>query len=173
MADGRIILERQVLLSGDAVVLANGGEQFGLFDGVYAEVRFHVEVQFKHVFRIAGLVGDHVQDLYFYRFFVQADGVRGPGGRRGFGFGVMLRLRGLDRRGGLADRGGCGSGGHCRFPGRRMGRFPGCPFILEPQGVESHFQLGMFVPRYNFKPGGMPGFVLYPGFPFFVNAFDE
>ena len=59
----RVVLEGDVIFSRYGVVFAYSGEQFGLFNRVYAQVSFHVQVQFQHILRVAGLVGDHCQDL--------------------------------------------------------------------------------------------------------------
>ena len=58
MVDGRVVAQLEFVVAFDAVLLADGGEQFGLFDGVDAEVGFEVEVEVEHVGRVAGLLGD-------------------------------------------------------------------------------------------------------------------
>ncbi len=57
-------------------MLADGGEQFRLFDCVNAEVRLHVEVEFQHILGIAGLLGYHGKDVFL-------NGVLADGGRLG------------------------------------------------------------------------------------------
>ena len=48
----------QVVVAFELVVLAHGGEHFGLLDGVDAEVGFEVEVGLQQVGRVAGHLGD-------------------------------------------------------------------------------------------------------------------
>ena len=61
MGEGGEVAELQVGVAFDAEVFADGREEFGLFDGVDAEVGFEVEVGVEHVGRVAGLVGDQCQ----------------------------------------------------------------------------------------------------------------
>ena len=62
VVDGRVVAEFEFVVVVDAVFLADGGEQFGLFDGVDAEVGFEVEVDGEHLGRVAGLFGDEGDD---------------------------------------------------------------------------------------------------------------
>ncbi len=62
VVDGGVVAELEFVVAFDAVFLADGGEQFGLFDGVDAEVCFHVEVHGQHLGGIAGLFGDQGND---------------------------------------------------------------------------------------------------------------
>ena len=65
VGEGGVVAEFELVVAFDAVVLADGGEHFGLFDGVDAEVGFEVEVEGEHVCRVAGLVGDQGEDVGF------------------------------------------------------------------------------------------------------------
>ena len=65
VGEGGVVAEFELVVAFDAVVLADGGEHFGLFDGVDAEVGFEVEVEGEHVGRVAGLVGDQGEDVGF------------------------------------------------------------------------------------------------------------
>ena len=65
MGEGGVVAEFELVVAFDAVVLADGGEHFGLFDGVDAEVGFEVEVEGEHVGGVAGLVGDQGEDVGF------------------------------------------------------------------------------------------------------------
>ena len=58
VVEGRVVAELEGVVAFDAVDLADGGEQFGLFDGVDAEVGFEVEVHVEQFGRVAGLFGD-------------------------------------------------------------------------------------------------------------------
>ena len=62
VVDGWVVAELEFVVAGDGVFLADGGEQFGLFDGVDAEVCFEVEVGGEHVGWVAGLFGDEGDD---------------------------------------------------------------------------------------------------------------
>ena len=63
MLQCREVAELHVLLTLDAVCLADGGEGFGLLHGVDAEVGFEVEVHLQHVLGVAGLVRDDFEDF--------------------------------------------------------------------------------------------------------------
>ncbi len=58
MAEGGEVAELEVVVAFELVVLADGGEDFGLFDGVDAEVGFEVEVGVQQVGGVAGHLGD-------------------------------------------------------------------------------------------------------------------
>ena len=58
VVEGGVVAELEGVVAFDAVDLADGGEQFGLFDGVDAEVGFEVEVHVEQFGRVAGLFGD-------------------------------------------------------------------------------------------------------------------
>ena len=66
VVEGGVVAEGEVVVAFDGVFLADGGERFGLFDGVDAEVGFQVEVEVEHVGRIPGLRGDDLQHLGGY-----------------------------------------------------------------------------------------------------------
>ncbi len=121
--DGGVVLELQPLFLREAVVFAQFAEQFGLLDGIDAEVGLEVEVRLEHVLGVAGLLGEEVeqsvQDLLAVR--VAGDCTRGRlgrcrhGARRGFRFrrrrrGRRFRFRARcpfrcrRRRGGRAAR---------------------------------------------------------------------
>ena len=151
-------------------MLAHGGEQLGLLDGVYAEVGFHVEVQLQHILGVAGLFGDHPEDLFLYGILVHAGG-RGLGrrgrrcGRRG-GPGRGGRHHGFGPGRGHGDRG-------CKFFHRGGGPDAGCLFILYPEGVENRFQFWRLVSRDLFQPGLVAGGVLEAAFPRLPDAFQQ
>ena len=111
VVEGRVVAELERVVAFDAVDLADGGEHFGLLDGVDAEVGFEVEVHVEQFGRVAGLFGDD-------REHAGGDAVVGGLGRRcGRGLGRCDRGCGLGRRGG-------GLGRRC---GHGLGRFDrGC-----------------------------------------------
>ncbi len=59
--EGGVVAEGEVVVAFDAVTVADGGEGFGLFDGVDSEVGFQVEVEVEHLGWVAGLFGHHRQ----------------------------------------------------------------------------------------------------------------
>ncbi len=61
--EGGVVAQGEVVVAFDAVFLADGGEGFGLFDGVDAEVGFEVEFGVEHLGRVPGLRGDDGEDL--------------------------------------------------------------------------------------------------------------
>ncbi len=74
------------VVAGDAVVAADGGEDFGLFDGVDAEVGFQVEVGVEQVGWVAGEFGDDA-DHGVGQFVAAGCCRRGWRGGHGFGCG--------------------------------------------------------------------------------------
>ena len=102
MGEGGEVAQPELVVAGDAVGLADGGEQLGLLDGVDAEVGLHVEVELEHVLGIAGLLGDHVKDGFFNGVLADAAGGgrrrRGGRGLRGRGRRVYLGRGGSGRR---------------------------------------------------------------------------
>ena len=58
VGEGGEVAQFDRVVAGDAVMLADGGEDLGLFDGVHAEVGFQVEVDVEQVGWIPGLFGD-------------------------------------------------------------------------------------------------------------------
>ena len=97
VVEGGVVAELEFVVAFDAVFLADGGEQFGLFDGVDAEVGFHVEVEGQHVGGVAGLFGDQGDDRDLRsRRPMAAVGDDGNGrcdGRRTIGFEGLDRAR--------------------------------------------------------------------------------
>ncbi|MEI2825284.1 MAG: hypothetical protein V9F04_02000 [Dermatophilaceae bacterium] len=63
MLDRREVAQLHGVVAFDLVVLADGGEDFGLFDGVDAEVGFEVKVGVEQVGRVAGQIGDELSHL--------------------------------------------------------------------------------------------------------------
>ena len=61
--EGGEVAQLQVVVAGDAVGLAHGGEQLGLLDRVDAEVGFEIEVEVEHVLGVAGLLGHQGEHL--------------------------------------------------------------------------------------------------------------
>ena len=108
-ANRRIVLKLDAFLSGNLILFAHDGEQFGLFDRINAQVGFHIQVQIQHVFGVAGLFGHNRQNIFGYVAFVQArqgrfrrsrrSGNRSRSRGRRYGRGGRSR-RGLGRRGG-------------------------------------------------------------------------
>ena len=109
VVEGGVVAELELVVAFDAVGFADGGEEFGLFDGVDAEVGFEVEIEIEHLGWVAGLFGDQRQDPC-------GDGIalRLGSGRRG-------RDRRRDRRGRSRrrDRRGRGDGRRSRWRGDR------------------------------------------------------
>ncbi len=62
-AEGRVVAQLQVVAAGDVEGVADGLEGLGLLDGVDTQVGLHVEVEFQHFQRIAGLGGHDLQHL--------------------------------------------------------------------------------------------------------------
>ena len=82
--EGREVAELEALLALDAVGLAHRGEGLGLLHGVDTEVGLEVEVHLEHVRRVAGLLGDDLEDLLDHDGVTEDDaggGARGPRGR--------------------------------------------------------------------------------------------
>ncbi|MEI2825285.1 MAG: hypothetical protein V9F04_02005 [Dermatophilaceae bacterium] len=98
MAQGREVAQFHGVVAFDLVVLADGGEDFGLFDGVDAEVGFEVKVGVEQVGRVAGQTGDDLGHL-------RDDGVTRVGGRRS---GVCRALGDTAAGGAAAARRGAG-----------------------------------------------------------------
>ncbi|MEI2825283.1 MAG: hypothetical protein V9F04_01995 [Dermatophilaceae bacterium] len=89
--DRREVAQLHGVVAFDLVVLADGGEDFGLFDGVDAEVGFEVKVGVEQVGRVTGQTSHDVDDLLH-------DLVATGGGRfrrgRGLGRGGCRRAHG-------------------------------------------------------------------------------
>ena len=103
VGEGGVVAEFELVVAFDAVVLADGGEHFGLFDGVDAEVGFEVEVEGEHVGGVAGLVGDQGEDVGFDVSVGRRPGLDGLDGCR-------LRLRPSLSRAWWSWWWGCGRG---------------------------------------------------------------
>ena len=58
-----VVAQLHVVAAGDVEGLADGQEGLGLLDGVNAQVGLHVEVKVEHVLRVAGLLGDDLEDF--------------------------------------------------------------------------------------------------------------
>ena len=65
--EGWKVTQLEIRLAGDIVGLAHRGKDFGLLDGVDAEVGFEVEIEVKHVDGITSLFGDEAQDAVLDR----------------------------------------------------------------------------------------------------------
>ena len=65
VVEGGVVAEFELVVAGDVVGLADGGEQFGLLHRVDAEVGFEVEIEVEHLGWVAGLFGDEGQDGCF------------------------------------------------------------------------------------------------------------
>ncbi len=98
VVEGGVVAEFEVVVAGDVLGFADGGEDFGLLDGVDAQVGFEVEVGVQEVGGVAGLLGDDGQDA------VEDRVAGGGGGRRGFGGDRCGR--GRSRGGRRGGRGG-------------------------------------------------------------------
>ena len=71
MADSRIIFQLDAVLLGNAIMFAQGSKEFSLFDRINAEVGFHIQVNIKHIFRIASLFSHHTYYFFRYAGFIQ------------------------------------------------------------------------------------------------------
>ena len=67
VVEGGVVAEFELVVAGDVVRVADGGEQFGLLHRVDAEVGFEVEIEVEHLGRVAGLCGDELEDLRRHR----------------------------------------------------------------------------------------------------------
>ncbi len=114
VVEGGVVAEFEVVVAGDVPGFADGGEDFGLLDGVDAQVGFEVEVGVQEVGGVAGLLGDDGQDAVEDRVAARGGGGRslgrcgsrcGGGGRRG-----RRGSRGRRRRGRGRGDGPRGSG---------------------------------------------------------------
>ena len=112
MADSRIIFQLDAFLLGNTVMFAHSGKQFGLFDGVNAQIGFHIQIQIQHIFRIAGLFGHHSHNFITHLGRVQF-------ARRRFRRRLGRRSR---HRGNLGRRSRSRYGFHCRGYLSRRGR---------------------------------------------------
>ncbi len=160
--EGGVVAQGEVVVAFDVVFLADGGEGFGLFDGVDAQVGFEVEFEVEHLGRIAGLFGDDGEDLLDDRVDAGAAAAgRSPAGltpqgsdprqrsaaqeqRRGGVRGVRWRGRGRSRRrgeGGVVAQGEVVVAFDVVFladGGERFGLFDG----VDPQvGFEVEFEV--------------------------------
>ena len=85
VGEGGEVAQFEGVVAGHTVVAADGGEDFGLLDGVDAEVGFQVEVDVEQVGRIAGEFGDDADDgVGQVVAGGRGCGWRGCGGGRGF-----------------------------------------------------------------------------------------
>ncbi len=98
-------MEFEVVVAFELVVVADGGEDFGLFDGVDAEVGFEVEFGVEEVGWVAGHVGDDGGDGGQDRVAVVTGCLcrHGRGRCRGCGFGFGFGFGGA---GALVDPAG-------------------------------------------------------------------
>ena len=112
MGQGGELAQVEAVVAGDAVVLADRGEDLGLFDGVHTQVGLQVKAHVKQIGGVSGELGDDADHDV-------GDLVTGRCRRR------RRRLGGrLGRCGGCGRRGRCGG----RFGGR--GGDPG--FVADP-----------------------------------------
>ena len=65
MCQRRVIAQLAGLVPRDLVRLADRGEDFGLLDGVNAQVSFEIEIQIEHVDGIAGFFCDQSEHFLF------------------------------------------------------------------------------------------------------------
>ena len=96
MADSRIVFQLDAVLLGNAIMLAQRGKKFCLFDRINAEVGFHIQVNIKHIFRVTRLFAYHFHDFFGYAGFVQRYRRSGRG-RRGLHCRSRLRNRSRSR----------------------------------------------------------------------------
>ncbi len=115
VGERRVVAEFEVVVAGDVVGLADAGEDFGLLDGVDAEVGFEVEFGVEQVGGVAGLLGDDLQHARGDRVLAARRGRLRLGCRR------RSRSRHRRRRGHDRDRGGS------RLGRGRGGGARGCP----------------------------------------------
>ena len=67
MGEGGEVAEPEVLVALDAELRAYGGEDFGLLNGVDAQVGFQIEIEVEQFGRVAGHVRDDPDDLADHR----------------------------------------------------------------------------------------------------------
>ena len=92
VGEGGVVAESEGFVAFDAVGLADGGEHFGLLDGVDAEVGFEVEVEVQQVRGVAGLFGHHGEHRCLHvvaRWVGDRRLGRRRGRRRGLGRGAL------------------------------------------------------------------------------------
>ena len=77
VVEGWVVAQFDVVVAGDVEGFPDAGEDFGLLDGVDAEVGLEVEFQVEHVRRVAGLVGDDFEHLVGDRVAHRGRGGRG------------------------------------------------------------------------------------------------
>ena len=58
MPDCRIIFKLHTFHLGKSIHIPHSGKEFGLFNGVYTKVGFHIKVHIKHIFGVARFLGD-------------------------------------------------------------------------------------------------------------------
>src|SRR5579864_1593532 len=67
MSKGGEIAKLHIFVARNVVGRSDGGEHLGLLDRIDAEVRFQIEIEVQHIFRIAGLLGDDLEHLLLNR----------------------------------------------------------------------------------------------------------
>ena len=142
VVEGRVVAELELVVAFDAVFLADGGEQFGLLDGVDAEVGFEVEVEGQHLGGVAGLFGDEGHDAC-------GDGVDRHGRRRDDG-ATTAGASDDRRRGDRSDGSGVSAAGVRRWRDR------GRAVIDQPQPALHHLELGGGIAADARQPAGEP-----------------
>ena len=76
MRQGGEVAQLQVLVALDAEAFAHGGEDFGLFDGVDAEVSLEIQVNVKQLRRITSHLGDDPDHVLGHRVGGRGDRLR-------------------------------------------------------------------------------------------------
>ena len=172
MSYRRIIFKLYALGLRQVVHLSHCREQFGLFYRIDTQIRFHIEVELKHIFRVTGLFRYQTHDFFRYRSFVKFLGGRGGNRRR-----RLYRSRYSLYR---CSRGGCNRGRglrRCRMQmtGSRFidkslrgfhhqsGSFAGLIIIFYSQSIIYYFKNGVILVGSLFKPLSIFGLVHYSG----------
>ena len=70
VTDRRIIFELDTFLLDNTVMLAHRGKEFGLFNRINAQVGLHVQVQIKHILRVARLFRYHINNIFCNSSFI-------------------------------------------------------------------------------------------------------
>ena len=81
MRQGWVIPQLAVLVSRNAVDLANGRKHLRLFDGVDAKVSFEIEIQIQHFFRITSLLDHQRENAFLDGVAIDNLGIRRSGSR--------------------------------------------------------------------------------------------
>ncbi len=149
-------------------MLTQRSKKFSLFDGINAEVGFHIQVNIQHIFGVTRFFANHFDNFFGYADFVQRD--RRSGHRRGRY--RRLGYRRLRHRSGHRGRGfGIVGVNRVHFINKRLGAFhyqggfyAVAVVVFNAQGVLHNFQHRGFLAGNIFQPSRVFGFVGDTGF---------